>query len=240
MKPLIWIGLAAVVAGAMFLSGSQEAEQAATGMAGEAVGTTGGADSQAGQAVGMSKAAGKDAADATGKTVDSVAGTVADAAKLAKNAAGDAAKALAKTAGDTAGVVANAVSPGLGSAKKAGADAMTGAPKLETPEQLEAPEQSADLSENAPETATASADSVAGGGETTADAVPEAVQPSRDHLADLFTVDGFDHDRAVAAVQESGLSIVQKATILTGLEKARDNPDLLMATLDQIRTAMGL
>lgn len=236
MKPVIWIGLAAVVAGAgfMFLPGLQEVEHTATGMAEEAAVLAREVANEAGQAVVMSKTGGKDAADATGKAVDSVAGTVAGAAKVAKNAAEDAAKALAKTAGDTAGVVANAVSPGLGSTKKAGADAMTGAAKIETQDQTD------DLAANASEPATGSADSVASGGETRDNAAPEAVGPSRDHLADLFTVDGFDHGKAVAAVQDSGLSVVQKATILTGLEKARDNPDLLMATLDQIRTAMGL
>ena len=53
-------------------------------------------------------------------------------------------------------------------------------------------------------------------------------------------MDGFDFDRVIEAIDGSEMGTLQKTTLKTGLEQARDNPELLQGVLEQIKSAMGL
>jgi hypothetical protein len=59
-------------------------------------------------------------------------------------------------------------------------------------------------------------------------------------LSDALTLDGFDFDTAIAAIEGSELSEVSKRAATAALEGARANPDLLPAALDQARNILGL
>lgn len=99
--------------------------------------------------------------------------------------------------------------------------------------------------ESAAETATEAADTAT---ETATEAANTATETATEStagaagsgLSDLLTVDGFDMGKVVEAVDASQLNAVQKTTFKAGLEKAKDNPELLKGILDQIKTALGL
>ncbi|MEL7125862.1 MAG: hypothetical protein AAGK30_06510, partial [Pseudomonadota bacterium] len=59
-------------------------------------------------------------------------------------------------------------------------------------------------------------------------------------IAQLLTTDGFDFDQVIEMIDGSEMNTLQKTSLKTGLEQARDNPELLQGVLDQIRSAMGL
>ncbi len=71
-------------------------------------------------------------------------------------------------------------------------------------------------------------------------ATTEAVTAPAEDLATLFTAEGFDFDRAVAAVEASNLSALAKGAATRALQGARDNPALLEGALTQVRALMGL
>jgi hypothetical protein len=56
----------------------------------------------------------------------------------------------------------------------------------------------------------------------------------------LFTVGGFDFDRAVAVLDAAEIRPVTRAAVIASLEAAGDNPDLLAAALGDARRALGL
>jgi hypothetical protein len=72
----------------------------------------------------------------------------------------------------------------------------------------------------------------------TTEAVVEAVEDSS--VADLLTTDGFDADAVMEMVDGSDLSIIQKTTITTALDAAKDNPELLEAALEQLKGMLGM
>jgi len=61
-----------------------------------------------------------------------------------------------------------------------------------------------------------------------------------DGLAGLLTVEGFDPDKVIGAIDASDLDAGQKTALKAGLEQARDNPAMLRGILEQIGTALGL
>lgn len=103
----------------------------------------------------------------------------------------------------------------------------------------EATTTGADVLENAQETTTAALDSATQLAQDTAATASAAAQTGSE-LAELLTVEGFDYDRAVEIIEESDLSDTVKTTLTSGLDQARDNPDLLADLLEQARTALGL
>ena len=59
-------------------------------------------------------------------------------------------------------------------------------------------------------------------------------------VADLLTPEGFSLDKVTEMVNGSDLDGLKKTLLVGALEKAKDNPELLKAALDQIRAALGL
>ncbi|NOD43608.1 hypothetical protein GTG09_11120 [Roseobacter sp. HKCCD7328] len=59
-------------------------------------------------------------------------------------------------------------------------------------------------------------------------------------MASILTVDGFDADAALAAVDGSDLNPVMKTTLSTAIEGARNNPELVEGVVTQVREALGL
>jgi len=111
--------------------------------------------------------------------------------------------------------------------------------------------QPAASTESATETATEAATEAASEAateatETATGAVTEATEAAADaassagDLTSLLTLDGFDMDKVVEAIDASDLSAVQKTTLTTGLQQAKDNPELLKGVLDQVKSALGL
>ena len=59
-------------------------------------------------------------------------------------------------------------------------------------------------------------------------------------VADLLTPEGFSLDKVTEMVNGSDLDGLKKTLLVGALEKAKDNPELLKAALDQIRAALSL
>ncbi len=66
-------------------------------------------------------------------------------------------------------------------------------------------------------------------------AAAEAMSP-----ADLLTAENFDADKVIAMIETSSLSPVQKTVLTNAVNAARSNPELVAATIAQIREALGL
>ncbi len=75
--------------------------------------------------------------------------------------------------------------------------------------------------------------------ETAAEAATDATGGTTD-LAEVLTVEGFDYDKAIEAIEASDLGTLQKTALGTALGGARDNPELLQGVLEQVRGALGL
>ncbi|WP_319824153.1 hypothetical protein [Thalassovita sp.] len=132
------------------------------------------------------------------------------AAEKAAEEARAAAEAAAAKAAEEAAAAAEAAKETAGNAVEAAKDAAS-----------DAMDKAADVAEQAKEAMTPAAEEGAG-------------------LTDLFTVEGFDYDKAIEAIDASGMNDVVKMTTKSALEGARDNPDLLKEVLAQARKAMGL
>jgi colicin import membrane protein len=79
--------------------------------------------------------------------------------------------------------------------------------------------------------------------DTVTDTVTETVAAaagSSDGLSDLLTMEGFDLEKVIEAVDGSDLDALQKTTLKTGLQQAKDNPELLKGVLSQVKSALGL
>ncbi|SHE84798.1 hypothetical protein SAMN05444339_102233 [Loktanella atrilutea] len=59
-------------------------------------------------------------------------------------------------------------------------------------------------------------------------------------LPTLLTQEGFNADAVIARIADSDLSVVQKTTLTAAVRDARENPELLPATITRLREAMGL
>ena len=92
------------------------------------------------------------------------------------------------------------------------------------------------VTETVTETVAATTEAATAAAETAAETATEAASD----LATLFTAEGFDFDRAVAAVEASNLSTLAKGVATRALQGARDNPALLDGALTQVRALLGL
>lgn len=88
--------------------------------------------------------------------------------------------------------------------------------------------------------ATAASDAVTGTTEAASSVSSGTPSIAPDDLSNLLTVDGFDYDKVVTAIDASSLDTAQKLTLKTGLDQAQNNPAVLSGMLDQIKGAMGL
>ena len=57
---------------------------------------------------------------------------------------------------------------------------------------------------------------------------------------ELLTVDGFDADRVIELVEGADIPDLQKTTLTTAINSARDNPELLQPVLDRVKQVMGI
>lgn len=91
-----------------------------------------------------------------------------------------------------------------------------------------------------PKTASDTASRAEAAASDTAGAATDVTNAASSNLSELLTVDGFDYDKVIEAIDGSDLGAVQKTTLKTGLGQARDNPDMLKGILDQVRSALNL
>ena len=75
--------------------------------------------------------------------------------------------------------------------------------------------------------------------EATAALADQAGQ-AQDALSALFSVEGFDFDRAMTALEGADIPALARTALTAALAAARDNPDLLPTALAQARNALGL
>ena len=75
--------------------------------------------------------------------------------------------------------------------------------------------------------------------ETAKDAAVETGGSVSEEVMALFTVDGFDYDKAAEFIDGTELSGMVKTTMKAGLQKAQDNPDLLQTALEKARETLG-
>ena len=219
MKNLLWIVVAAVIVGGVYMlySGSSPKELMAT--ATDAVNAPAALEA-ASDAVG-------DAVDATegalAGAVDAASDATAVAAEAAKEAAAaeaakvteETATAAAETATDTAAAVTEAVTD----AAAATADTAT------------------DTAAATVETAT---DAVAGTTEAVTDTAAATTEAASGGMADLLSVGGFNLDKVSEMIDSSKIGAFQKTALKAALEKAKDNPEVLQTVLDKIKEAAGL
>jgi len=59
-------------------------------------------------------------------------------------------------------------------------------------------------------------------------------------LSTLFSVEGFNADAALAAVEGSDLSAIARASLSAAIEQARANPDMVGEVVTRLRNALGL
>ena len=78
--------------------------------------------------------------------------------------------------------------------------------------------------------------------DTATEATTEATEETgaMSGMADLLTADGFDYDKVVEMVDGSDLGGLTKTTLKAGLNKAKDNPELLSGVLEQVKAALGM
>ncbi len=58
--------------------------------------------------------------------------------------------------------------------------------------------------------------------------------------SDLLTTEGFDFDKVKGLIDGSDLDGLKKTLLVGALDQAKNNPDLLKAALDQVKSALGL
>ena len=102
------------------------------------------------------------------------------------------------------------------------------------------PEATAPAQNGTQETQPAAAAETTGGTATATAAEDGGAAGGDGGLAGLLTVEGFDLDKVVGALDASDLGEAQKTALKAGLEQARDNPAMLRGMLDQVRAALGL
>ena len=91
------------------------------------------------------------------------------------------------------------------------------------------------------ETATEAAESTAEAAETVTETVAEeATETAVPEMSDPLSVETFDMAKANEMIQGSSLDVLQQNTLKVALEQAQDNPELLKAALDQVKSALGL
>ena len=59
-------------------------------------------------------------------------------------------------------------------------------------------------------------------------------------VPDLLTTEGFDFDKVKGLIDGSDLDGLKKILLVGALDQAKNNPDLLKAALDQVKSALGL
>lgn len=100
----------------------------------------------------------------------------------------------------------------------------------------EATDDAAAAVDEAAETLDGAADAAA----ETADAAADTGNDLMAAASELLTVEGFDADRVIELVEGADIPDLQKTTLTTAINSARDNPELLQPVLDRVKQVMGL
>jgi hypothetical protein len=117
-----------------------------------------------------------------------------------------------------------------------------------------AADMAADATDTAAEATESAADAAADAAETTTDAAADATEAAEqavDEVAapefsmeaakEVLTVDGFDLEKAKGLIEAAPmLDDAAKATVISGIEQAQNNPVILGTILEKARTLLGL
>ncbi|MBE9635365.1 hypothetical protein [Salipiger mangrovisoli] len=158
------------------------------------------------------------AAESAGDTLERAADDAAAAGREAMDQAGEAAGTAMDAISDAAGKAAETVEGAAEAVSDVAKDAMASA-------------------EGAVEEAHAAADAAA---QNAAGTGAEVARLSDEELRELFTVEGFDYDRAVAYIEQSDLGFAAKEATKSALASVKDAPDQLAAVLEEARERLGL
>ncbi len=97
--------------------------------------------------------------------------------------------------------------------------------------------QSDDAMETGSEDAAEKAQDIATDG---IDSSSEALMLDEEGLVEVLSVEGFDYDEAVQAIETADIEDSQKATLLAGMDAARDDPEALAEVLERaVETIMA-
>ena len=108
-------------------------------------------------------------------------------------------------------------------------------------EQAAADQAAAEAAEAAAaEAAAAEAAAAEAAAAEAAAALADQAGEAQDALSALFSVEGFDFDRAMTALEGADIPALARTALTAALAAARDNPDLLPTALAQARNALGL
>ena len=128
----------------------------------------------------------------------------------------------------------------------AGEDAVTSAQEVVDEAVQTAAEAAANAAAEAAQAVESATEAASAAEESASDSVTEALKGATQTFADssginsVLTEEGFDYDKAVQLVDASDLGTFQKSNLKSGLEQARDTPELLAQVLEQTREALGL
>ncbi|MCK8464785.1 hypothetical protein MUY35_13085 [Aliiroseovarius sp. S1339] len=168
---------------------------------------------------------------------DAVPEAAADV-NAAETAAGEAAaaaeaeaKAAADAAAEEAAAAAEAAGETLNQAGEAVTDAVEGAVESATDAVEGAVESATDAVEGAVESAT---DAVEGATEA------PAAEASDEAAMDALTTDGFDAAKVNEMIDGSSLGDAEKAGLKAAVDAAAQNPALLEAAINQVKSALGM
>jgi hypothetical protein len=170
--------------------------------------------------------------------------TATEAAEAASEAASDAIEAATDAvtaAGEGAVEAASDAAEAAVDAATDAADAATEATEAATDTASDAAAVGADTAEAATDVAADAAADAMEAASDAADAATDAVVEGDSSFdlataAEVLTVDGFDLEKATDLVNASTLSDEAKATVITSMEQAADNPAILGAILYNTKT----
>jgi len=148
-----------------------------------------------------------------------------EAAEGAATAAADAVNDVVETATESAEQAADAATDAVEATTEAVGDAVEGA---------------ADAAQEAATEAVEAATEAGAEAAAVAEEAASAATSAMDAAAGLLTADGFDFDKVVEMISGSSLDESKKMMLTTAVTQAKDNPELLNAALEQVKSALGM
>ncbi|UWQ20788.1 hypothetical protein [Jannaschia sp. W003] len=168
-----------------------------------------------------------DAADSDAVVLENEVTVVGDEAAAEVDEAADEVEAAADAVGDAASDAAAATGAAIENAAEATADAVGDAADATA----EAVDDAGEAVENDdPEVVTTTVPITPAEGTVDADA----------EIAELLTPETFDADRLIVLIDESDLDADARTSLRTAVEEARDDPSLVDATIERIRTDLEI
>lgn len=189
--------------------------------------------------------------DAAGAGAEATAESAGDALEQAADEAAAAGREAMDSAGEAAGNAMDAISEAADKAAETvqgAADTVSDAAKEVMDAGSEAASDAGGELRDAADTAMASADSAMDSAQSSTGAALEnaggtaadVAEMSEAQLRELFTVDGFDYDKAVTYIEQSDLGFAAKEATKSALASVRDAPEQLAPVLEEARERLGL